>query len=81
MFTCMQDCVTEDHECQEDLVVVRASFRSAQAALAACLNLIGEDQAVPGVLGAAAATLAAVEVARLLWRRYHPEGPEFPPDR
>jgi hypothetical protein len=53
----------------------------ARAALAACLDLVGGDQAAPGVLGAAAASLAAVEVARLLWRRHHPEGPVFPPDR
>jgi hypothetical protein len=77
----MQDCVTEDTECQGELREVTASLRAAQAALAACLNFIGEDPSVMGVLGAAAAALVATEAARIWWRRWHPEGPDFPPDR
>jgi len=77
----MQDCVTEDSTCQGELVAEKAAYSTAQAALSACLNLVGDDMTAPGVLGAASASLAAVEVARLVWRRYHPEGPEFPPDR
>ena len=77
----MQDCVTEDTECQEEVVSLRASFSVARAALAACLDLVGGDQTAPGVLGAAVASLAAVELARCVWRRFHPGGMDFPPDR
>jgi len=77
----MQECVTEDTECQGELSSLQASFSMARAALAACLDLLGGDQTAPGVLGAATASLAAVELARILCRRYHPRDADFPPDR
>jgi len=77
----MQECVTEDTECQGEVMSLKASFSLARAALAACLDLVGGDQTASGVLGAAAASLAAVELARCVWRRYHPSGADFPPDR
>jgi len=77
----MQDCVAEDHACQGEVEALTASFNSARAALSSCLDFIGGDSAAEGVLGAAAASLVAVELARIWWRRWHPEGPDFPPDR
>jgi hypothetical protein len=81
MFTCMQDCVAEGASCQGELTAEVSAYNTAKAALSACLNLVGDDPTASGVLGAAAASLVAVEVARLLWRRCHPEGPDFPLDR
>ena len=78
----MQVCVAEDSACQGDLEAMTASLSSAQAALASCFTLLGSDPTAPGVLGAVAAALAAVEIARVWWRRYHgPDDPEFPLDR
>jgi len=78
----MQDCVSEDQECQRSLDQMTASFRAAHVALASCLNYLGEDASVEGVMGAVAAALTAVEVARVWWRRHHGEqGPAFPLDR
>jgi len=77
----MQDCVADDTKCQGDLAEVQSSFNLARAALLSCLDFIGGDSAAEGVLGAAAASLVAVELARVWWRRWHPEGPDFPPDR
>jgi hypothetical protein len=78
----MQDCVTEDHECQMDLAGMQTSFNAIETALRACLNFLGDDPSALGVLGATAAALTAVKVARVLWRRHHGEhGPAFPLDR
>jgi hypothetical protein len=78
----MQECVTEDHECQGDLAEMSASFARARAALTTCLGFLGSDASVEGVMGAVAAALTAVEVARVWWRRHHGEtGPAFPLDR
>jgi len=59
-----------------------ASFARARAALTTCLGFLGTDASVEGVMGAVAAALMAVEVARIWWRRVHgEEGPAFPLDR
>jgi len=74
--------VAEDSACERSLADLQASFSSAEAALRACLNFLGEDPTAMGVLGATAAALSAVEVARIWWRRHHGEqGPAFPLDQ
>lgn len=78
----MQDCVADLHGCQGSLATLQDTYNQAVAALSSCLGFIGEDASVEGVMGAVAAALTAVEVARVWWRRYHgEEGPGFPLDR
>jgi len=78
----MQDCVAEDSACERSLATLQAAYNRAEDALSSCLRFIGEDASVEGVMGAVAAALAAVEIARVWWRRHHgEEGPAFPLDR
>ncbi len=78
---CIQDCVSNTQQLEDQLVTAKQAYKSQQMELALCQLYLGEEPTHLGVMGATVAGLSAVALARIFWRRCYGPDTDFPLDR